>query len=161
MGDRNLTSSPASSPKLAFRSSSVLLARSQNRGTNVEREHTSSLAGAPSHPHFCSTPGPPLTKRNAANILHNAGVVVGFGVRRWSSLDRASLTFSLQVPEEWQARNLLWEAAWAARDSNGEVSRADAVAWLSSNLEQILDLPFAHEFEEFVAYEVGFFLSFS
>lgn len=30
----------------------------------------------------------------------------------------------------------------------------DAVAWLSSNLEEMLDLPVAHEFEEFVAYEV-------
>ena len=59
-----------------------------------------------------------------------------------------------QVPEEWQARTLLWEAAWASRDSNEEVSRAAAIAWLTTNLESILDLPAPHELVEFVAHEV-------
>ncbi|KAI5480118.1 hypothetical protein MNV49_001778 [Pseudohyphozyma bogoriensis] len=89
------------------------------------------------------SPGPPTTKRSVVNILHNAGVKIGLG-----------------VPEEWQARTLLWEAAWAQRDSNDEISRPDAIAWLSSNLEDILDVPAPHEFDEFVAHEVpllGFF----
>ncbi|KAL8291602.1 hypothetical protein RQP46_001860 [Phenoliferia psychrophenolica] len=83
-----------------------------------------------------AVPGPPLTKRNAANILYNAGVLFGLG-----------------VPEEWQARTLLWEAAWASRDSNDEISRSAAIAWLTTNLESILDLPKPHELVEFVAYE--------
>ncbi|KAM0746981.1 composite domain of metallo-dependent hydrolase [Meredithblackwellia eburnea MCA 4105] len=82
-----------------------------------------------------ATPGPPLAKRNAPAALQHAGVVFGLG-----------------VPEEWQARTLLWEAAWAQRDSNGEVSRKEAVAWLSSNLETILDLPTPLN-TEFVAHE--------
>ncbi|KAK4704844.1 hypothetical protein P7C70_g1364, partial [Phenoliferia sp. Uapishka_3] len=83
-----------------------------------------------------AVPGPPMTQRSAVNILHNAGVLVGLG-----------------VPEEWMARLLLWEAAWASRDSNAEISRRDAVAWLTSNLETILDLPAPHKRTEFVAYE--------
>lgn len=48
----------------------------------------------------------------------------------------------------------MWEAAWAARVSNDEVGRADAIAWLTSNLETILGLPAPHKLTEFVAHEV-------
>lgn len=54
---------------------------------------------------------------------------------------------------------MLWEAAWIARNSNDEISRKDAVSWLSSNLEDILGLPVDDVGkDEFVAYEVRCFL---
>jgi hypothetical protein len=68
-------------------------------------------------------PGPPLRELNAANILHNAGVLLSLG-----------------VPEEWQSRTLLWEAAWAMKTSHGEVSHVEAISWLSTNLEQALGI---------------------
>lgn len=82
--------------------------------------------------------GPPLTEFNPATALEKAGVKVGLG-----------------VPEEWQARQLLWEAAWAQKDSGGEVDRRTAVGWVSSNLEEILGLSKPHKLAEFVAYEVS------
>ena len=82
--------------------------------------------------------GPPLTQYNPATALEKAGVKVGLG-----------------VPEEWQARQLLWEAAWAQKDSGGEVDRQTAVGWVSSNLEHILGLSKPHKLAEFVAYEVS------
>ncbi len=82
--------------------------------------------------------GPPLTQYNPATALEKAGVKVGLG-----------------VPEEWQARQLLWEAAWAQKDSGGEIDRQTAVGWVSSNLEEILGLSKPHKLAEFVAYEVS------
>ncbi|SGY68039.1 BQ5605_C004g02842 [Microbotryum silenes-dioicae] len=82
--------------------------------------------------------GPPLSPQNAATILHLAGVRLGLG-----------------VPEEWQTRTLLWEAAWAQKTSSGHISRAEAIKWVSSNLEGMLELETAGDGEHanWVAYE--------
>lgn len=82
--------------------------------------------------------GPPLTQRHSIHILQNAGVLVGLG-----------------VPEEWQTKTILWEAAWAKLNSNGELSRLDAIAWVSTNLENMFGLEKENERVEFVAYEVS------
>ncbi|GAA5872453.1 hypothetical protein JCM1840_006065 [Sporobolomyces johnsonii] len=66
-------------------------------------------------------PGPPLTEHAATTVLHKAGVKLALG-----------------VPEEWMTRTLLFEAAWAQRLSRGEVSRADAISWISTNLDDLL-----------------------
>ncbi|GAA5969186.1 hypothetical protein JCM21900_004720 [Sporobolomyces salmonicolor] len=66
-------------------------------------------------------PGPPLTERAATTILHEAGVKLALG-----------------IPEEWMTRTLLFEAAWAQRLSRGRVSRAEAISWISTNLDDLL-----------------------
>ncbi|GAA6033304.1 hypothetical protein JCM8097_006683 [Rhodosporidiobolus ruineniae] len=66
-------------------------------------------------------PGPPLTREGPVEALHEAGVKVAIGFE-----------------EEYQARALLWEAAWAQRLTDGRVSRREAIEWVSSNLEELL-----------------------
>ncbi|GAA5935728.1 hypothetical protein JCM1841_003651 [Sporobolomyces salmonicolor] len=66
-------------------------------------------------------PGPPLTEHAATTILHEAGVKLALG-----------------IPEEWMTRTLLFEAAWAQRLSRGHVSRAEAISWISTNLDDLL-----------------------
>ncbi|KAK4046878.1 hypothetical protein OIV83_005774 [Microbotryomycetes sp. JL201] len=85
--------------------------------------------------------GPPLSERNAVNVLHNAGVKLGLG-----------------VPEEWTTRTLFWEAGWAYLNSvsSDNVTRSDAVKWLTSNFEDIFELNSGEngrDLDEFVAHE--------
>ncbi|BGP37577.1 hypothetical protein JCM10449v2_001494 [Rhodotorula kratochvilovae] len=70
-----------------------------------------------------SLPGPPLTRDTALSALHRAGVRVALGTE-----------------EEWMPRTALWEAGWAWRLAGGEVERGEAVAWVSSNLEELFGL---------------------
>lgn len=70
------------------------------------------------------------------------------------ALAAAGVKTALGVPEEWQVRTLLWEAAWAVRNSNGKLGRKDAVAMLSSNVEQMFGLTSKGKKAVFVAHEV-------
>ncbi|GAA5966695.1 hypothetical protein JCM3765_007601 [Sporobolomyces pararoseus] len=79
-------------------------------------------------------PGPPLTHDSHTTVLHHAGVKLALG-----------------LPEEWQTRTLLFEAAWAQRLSRGEVSRKQAIAWISANFEDMFGLE--SNDSEFVAFE--------
>ncbi|GAA6021304.1 hypothetical protein JCM11491_005797 [Sporobolomyces phaffii] len=87
-------------------------------------------------------PGPPLTFDSHVTVLHRAGVRLALG-----------------LPEEWQTRTLLFEAAWAHRLARGEVSRAEAIAWISTNYEDLFAIhrPRARDGDEeevdFVAFE--------
>lgn len=112
-------------------------------------------------------PGPPLTADTAVTILHQAGVRVALGV----SLARSELLGSVQEPdklidrfrqveEEWQPSSLMWEAAWAHKLSRGQISRSDAVKLVSTNVEDLFNLPrrasqTSEHLPEFVAYEVS------
>ncbi|GAA5972136.1 hypothetical protein JCM8115_007136 [Rhodotorula mucilaginosa] len=86
-------------------------------------------------------PGPPLTADTAVTVLHHAGVRVALGVE-----------------EEWQPSSLMWEAAWAHKLSRGQISRSDAVKLVTTNVEDLFNLPqhassSSEHLPEFVAYE--------
>ena len=90
-------------------------------------------------------PGPPLTPQSAIGMLAAANVTLGLGIE-----------------EEWQARNQRFDLAWvrtyssqrhagnyvyprifetqAALESNGTLSRAEAISLGSSNIETLLGL---------------------
>ncbi|KAF7969725.1 hypothetical protein HWV62_26136 [Athelia sp. TMB] len=65
--------------------------------------------------------GPPLTEKSAIAelLLHN--ITVGIGIL-----------------ESWSARNTRFDCAWAALESHGEISKAEALALASVNLEKLL-----------------------
>ncbi|GAA5942389.1 uncharacterized protein JCM15063_006228 [Sporobolomyces koalae] len=79
-------------------------------------------------------PGPPLTRDTHTTVLHRAGVKVALG-----------------LPEEWQTRTLLFEAAWAQRLSRDEISRKEAIEFISSNFEDMFGIN--HDEHDFVAFE--------
>ncbi|KAG6849988.1 hypothetical protein H0H93_002778 [Arthromyces matolae] len=68
-------------------------------------------------------PGPPLTERSAISVLHAQGVTVGLGVE-----------------EQWDARNLRFTIGWAAIEAHGQLSKSEALALGSVNLEKLLGL---------------------
>ncbi|KAH7928042.1 hypothetical protein BV22DRAFT_1083961 [Leucogyrophana mollusca] len=66
-------------------------------------------------------PGPPLTKESAITILLAHGVTVGVGIE-----------------EQWSARNTRFDVAWAALEGDGHISKSQALALSSVNLEKLL-----------------------
>ena len=68
-------------------------------------------------------PGPPLTAQTTLSVLRDAGVPV-----------------ALKIEEAWMAANLLWDATRAALETDGKVSREEALALISTNLDQILGI---------------------
>ncbi|KAF8974242.1 carbohydrate esterase family 9 protein [Flammula alnicola] len=66
-------------------------------------------------------PGPPLTQDNSVAALSAHNVTVGVGVE-----------------EQWSSRNLRFDIGWAALEANGSLSRSDAIALASVNLERLL-----------------------
>ncbi|KAG8906655.1 hypothetical protein FRC01_007930, partial [Tulasnella sp. 417] len=80
-------------------------------------------------------PGPPLTWDTNISVLLRHGVTVGVGIL-----------------EGWEARNTRFEVAWAALQAPGDISKEDALALASSNLEKIFGLPGSGDF---VAYKGG------
>ncbi|KAI9569587.1 composite domain of metallo-dependent hydrolase [Boletus coccyginus] len=66
-------------------------------------------------------PGPPLTQDSAITTLLGHDVKVGIG-----------------IIEQWSARNTRFDAAWAALESNGRISKSEALALASTNLEELL-----------------------
>jgi len=69
-------------------------------------------------------PGPPLSEETAVRRLVSNGVVVGLGTHRPYG--------------RWSARLLPWDLGWAAVEANGTLSRADALAMGSTNVEHLL-----------------------
>ncbi|KIM40067.1 hypothetical protein M413DRAFT_446222 [Hebeloma cylindrosporum] len=68
-------------------------------------------------------PGPPLTKDNSVTALTAYNVTVGVGVE-----------------EQWSSRNIRFDIAWAALEANGSLSKSDAIALASVNLERLLGI---------------------
>ncbi|KAH7927128.1 carbohydrate esterase family 9 protein [Leucogyrophana mollusca] len=66
-------------------------------------------------------PGPPLTEHSAISKLLAHNVTVGIGVL-----------------ESWDARNARFDLAWAALEAGGQISRKQAIALASSNVEKLL-----------------------
>ncbi|KAG9316550.1 carbohydrate esterase family 9 protein [Chiua virens] len=66
-------------------------------------------------------PGPPLTQDTAVTTLLAHGVKVAVGTR-----------------DQWGARNTRLDAAWVALESDGRISKAEAIALVSTNVEELL-----------------------
>ncbi|KAI0635470.1 composite domain of metallo-dependent hydrolase [Trametes polyzona] len=83
------------------------------------------LAPARSFPESWEThrilPGPPLTEKSAVRVLLEHGVTVGLGIR---------------VADE--AMNTRFDVAWAALEANDTISKEQALALVSTNIEQLL-----------------------
>ncbi|KAJ2931515.1 hypothetical protein H1R20_g5580, partial [Candolleomyces eurysporus] len=88
-------------------------------------------------------PGPPLTNQSSIMALHAANVVVGIGCQ-----------------EIWDARNLPFDVAWAAIEAGGRLSREDAIAIGSWNIERLLGVDRDADSIELVATRGGDLLDF-
>jgi hypothetical protein len=66
-------------------------------------------------------PGPPLTKDSAISKLIDHNITVGIGIE-----------------EIWSARNTRFDVAWAALEAGGKISKAQALALGSTNIEALL-----------------------
>ncbi|KAL1674796.1 hypothetical protein EV122DRAFT_219970 [Schizophyllum commune] len=75
-------------------------------------------------------PGPPLTKDTNIVRLLEAGVTVGIGPQ---GIDGDQLG-------EWAVRNLRFDAAWAALESGGRITQAQALALASTNIRKLLGI---------------------
>ncbi|KAI0635342.1 carbohydrate esterase family 9 protein [Trametes polyzona] len=89
-------------------------------------------------------PGPPLSERNALAELraHNVTVAVG-------------------VNEAWMVRNTRFDVAWAALESNGTISKSEALALASTNVEQLLGVNADERYADLVATRGGDLFDFS
>ncbi|CAA7259139.1 unnamed protein product [Cyclocybe aegerita] len=65
--------------------------------------------------------GPPLTEDNSVAVLSAHNVTVGIGIE-----------------EQWASVNLRFDAAWAALEAKETLSKAEAIALASVNLERLL-----------------------
>ncbi|KAI5118175.1 hypothetical protein M0805_008416 [Coniferiporia weirii] len=83
-------------------------------------------------------PGPPLTKDSAISLLLAHNVTVGIGIK-----------------DGWSARNTRFDAAWAALEVAGDITKTQALALASSNLEKLLGLDVEAELSDLVATEAG------
>lgn len=79
--------------------------------------------------------GPPLTKDTTLSVLIEAGVKVG-----------------LRIEEGWQANNLLWDATWAAKLTDGLLDETDVVALLTSTIDQLFNLTSRSVKDDYVAF---------
>ncbi|KAJ3852408.1 carbohydrate esterase family 9 protein [Lentinula lateritia] len=70
-------------------------------------------------------PGPPLTQHNAISTLLANNVTVGVGV---------------ESDGAWAVRHTRFDVSWAAVEAGGDISREQAIALASSNLEKLLGL---------------------
>ncbi|KII92269.1 hypothetical protein PLICRDRAFT_37059 [Plicaturopsis crispa FD-325 SS-3] len=86
-------------------------------------------------------PGPPLSSQNAIATLIAENVTVGVGIE-----------------EQWSARHTRFDIAWAALESSGAISKTQALALASVNLEKLLGVDEA-EFGDLVATAHGDLLS--
>ncbi|EIN11328.1 composite domain of metallo-dependent hydrolase [Punctularia strigosozonata HHB-11173 SS5] len=68
-------------------------------------------------------PGPPLTKHSSLSLLLEHNVTVALG-----------------VTESWEARNTRLNLAWAALESTTDLSRSEALALATTNIEKLLGL---------------------
>ncbi|ESK97124.1 carbohydrate esterase family 9 protein [Moniliophthora roreri MCA 2997] len=79
-------------------------------------------------------PGPPLTEHSAISklIMHN--VTLGIGIE-----------------EIWSARNTRFDVAWASLEANGKLSKENAIAIGSTNIEKLLGAKVEAEEADLVA----------
>ncbi|KAI0354145.1 composite domain of metallo-dependent hydrolase [Trametes cingulata] len=68
-------------------------------------------------------PGPPLSEKSAVRVLLEHGVTVGLG-----------------VPDADKAVNTRFDAAWAALEANSTISKEQAIALVSTNVEKLLGI---------------------
>ncbi|EMD37373.1 hypothetical protein CERSUDRAFT_114046 [Gelatoporia subvermispora B] len=66
-------------------------------------------------------PGHPLSEQSSLEVLLAHNVTVGIGIE-----------------EAWSARNTRFDIGWAAIDAGGEISKAQAIAMGSTNVEKLL-----------------------
>ncbi|KAH8915275.1 hypothetical protein BT69DRAFT_1341510 [Atractiella rhizophila] len=72
-----------------------------------------------------------------------------------------NVTIALGAGGAWQTRHLFWEAAQVYLNSNGRISKSEALDWVSSNVEEIFGVhatsrqtfEVGSEIKEFVAFE--------
>lgn len=85
-----------------------------------------------------SLTGAPMTNGTAIDVLHAAGVRVAIG-----------------TSEDWQTRNLYLSAGIAYTNGDGDISEKDALAFVSSNIYDMLGLkePRDEVLREFVVFE--------
>ncbi|KAF8161156.1 carbohydrate esterase family 9 protein [Crassisporium funariophilum] len=88
-------------------------------------------------------PGPPITKNSAIVELINNNVVVGIGCE-----------------EIWSARNLPFDIAWAAIEAGGGLSKEEAFAIGSTNIEKLLGVRVEDDQTDLVATRGGDLLSY-
>ncbi|KAH6910348.1 amidohydrolase [Coprinopsis sp. MPI-PUGE-AT-0042] len=88
-------------------------------------------------------PGPPITKETALTVLKNEGVLVGLG-----------------CSGRWDARNLPFDITWAAIDASGHLTRDEAFAIGSSNIETLLGVERDPDTVDLVATKGGDLLDF-
>ncbi|KAH9846908.1 carbohydrate esterase family 9 protein [Lenzites betulinus] len=89
-------------------------------------------------------PGPPLSERNTLAELRAHNVTVAIGVN-----------------EVWMARNTRLDIAWAALEANGSISKAEALALASTNVETLLGVKANGANGDLVATRGGDLLDFS
>ncbi|KAF9014304.1 hypothetical protein BDQ17DRAFT_1386733 [Cyathus striatus] len=87
-------------------------------------------------------PGPPLTRLTSITALFDEGINVAIG-----------------VVDEATARNTRFDIAWAALEANGQLSKRDAFALVTTNLEKALGVPPGAP-QDLVAYKGGDALGF-
>ncbi|KAL5534649.1 hypothetical protein ACEPAG_1112 [Sanghuangporus baumii] len=83
-------------------------------------------------------PGPPITKDSAISLLLAHNITVGIGAE-----------------EAWGVRNTRFDIAWTALESSGKISKSQALALASTNLEKLLGLEIEPELSDLVATEQG------
>ncbi|KAJ8582701.1 composite domain of metallo-dependent hydrolase [Rhizopogon salebrosus TDB-379] len=88
-------------------------------------------------------PGPPLTKESSFTTLLAHGVTVGIG-----------------IVEQWSARSTRFDIAWAALESDGKISKEQALALGSVNLEKLLGIPPSRSSGDLVVTRGGTLLDF-
>ena len=84
-------------------------------------------------------PGLPLSEDSLPVHLSKKGITVGLG-----------------ITEEWMARNVRLDAAWTYINSNGSMSKSQAMDLVSANLDKLLGLK-SGEQQGWVAWEGDFF----
>ncbi|KAJ7056558.1 hypothetical protein C8F01DRAFT_1233681 [Mycena amicta] len=107
--------------------------------------------------------GPPLTKQSSAAYLAAHGVVVGLGPQGVQGRESLST---------WAVRNLRFDMAWVrvihwfsapegnsyfqvALESGGSVSKEEALAMASSNIEELLGVHSTHATDDFAVTQGG------
>ncbi|KAF4563368.1 hypothetical protein EYR40_006911 [Pleurotus pulmonarius] len=88
-------------------------------------------------------PGPPISRLTSVTTLLAANVTVGLGVE-----------------EAWNARNTRFEIGWANLDAQGDLTKADAIALGSVNLEKLLGIDEGSANNDLVVTKTGSIMDF-
>ncbi|EPQ56066.1 hypothetical protein GLOTRDRAFT_15437, partial [Gloeophyllum trabeum ATCC 11539] len=96
-------------------------------------------------------PGPPLTEDNLITTLFKHNVTVGIAPQG---------VLGERVMSTWAARNARFDAAWISLASGGVISKSDAHAMASRNIEKLLGVESSPILRDIVATKGGDLLSF-